>query len=63
MTIVQICEELQIARSTYYEWRAKGRAPRSLKLPNGDIRVRRADFEQWLDGCGDDLIGGWPVRR
>jgi len=53
LTISQICEELQIAPSTFYEWRAKGTGPRCIKLPNGGIRVRRADFESWLDARED----------
>jgi len=48
MTIADLCEELGIARSTFYDWRAKHRAPRCFKLPNGDLRIRRADFEEWL---------------
>ncbi|HTK64589.1 MAG TPA: helix-turn-helix domain-containing protein [Pseudonocardia sp.] len=50
LTIEQVCAELQVARSTFYEWRVKGRAPRCLKLPNGEIRIRRADLDRWLDG-------------
>jgi excisionase family DNA binding protein len=49
LTIAQLCSELGISRSTFYEWRAKGRAPRCIKLPNGQIRIRRAEFERWLD--------------
>ena len=50
LTLAQLCEELQIARSTFYDWRAKGRAPKCIKLPNGDLRVRRTDLERWLAG-------------
>jgi predicted DNA-binding transcriptional regulator AlpA len=49
LTVNDLCTELDISRSTFYEWRAKGRAPRCIKLPNGEIRIRRADFENWLD--------------
>jgi len=49
LTVPDLCAELGIARSTFYEWRAKGRAPRCIKLPNGEIRIRRADFERWLE--------------
>ena len=49
LTIAQLCNELGISRSTFYEWRAKGRAPRCIKLPNGEIRIRRTEFERWLD--------------
>jgi excisionase family DNA binding protein len=51
MTIDEVCAELDVARSTFDEWRAKGRAPRCLKLPNGRIRIRRVDFDAWLDSC------------
>jgi predicted DNA-binding transcriptional regulator AlpA len=53
LTVDQLCTELQIARSTFYEWRAKGRAPKCHKLPNGDIRIRRADYERWLANLMD----------
>ena len=48
LAIAQLCTELGISRSTFYEWRAKGRAPGCIKLPNGQIRIRRAEFERWL---------------
>ena len=49
LTVMQVCAELGISRSTFYEWRAKGRAPRCIRLPNGDLRVRRPELERWLD--------------
>jgi excisionase family DNA binding protein len=48
LTIAEVCEDLGVSRSTFYEWRTKGRAPRCIKLPNGDIRINRADYERWL---------------
>ncbi|GAB1821063.1 helix-turn-helix transcriptional regulator [Herbidospora sp. RD11066] len=54
LTLVDLCEELQISRSTFYDWRAKGRAPKCLKLPNGDLRIRRADLDRWLDAREDN---------
>lgn len=51
LTIATLCEELAVSRSTFYEWRAKGRAPRCIKLPNGEIRIRRTDLDHWLDTC------------
>ncbi|MFE5924107.1 helix-turn-helix transcriptional regulator [Streptomyces sp. NPDC056468] len=53
LTLVEICEDLKISRSTFYDWRAKGRAPRCIKLPNGDLRIRRSDYEHWLDARED----------
>lgn len=51
LTVEQVCEELQVARSTFYQWRQLGEAPKCIRLPNGAIRVRRADLDAWLDGC------------
>ncbi|MGI8817451.1 MAG: helix-turn-helix transcriptional regulator [Pseudonocardia sp.] len=51
LTIPAVCDELEVARSTFYDWRAKGRAPRCIKLPNGEIRIRRIDLERWLTSC------------
>lgn len=51
VTIAELCAELKISRSTFYDWRAKGRAPECLRLPNGDIRVLRSDLDAWLQSC------------
>ncbi|MGW3177440.1 helix-turn-helix transcriptional regulator [Streptomyces sp. NPDC001153] len=53
LTLAEVCEELAISRSTFYDWRAKRRAPRCIKLPNGDLRIRRSDLDHWLDDCED----------
>nr|WP_272954648.1 helix-turn-helix domain-containing protein [Kribbella sandramycini] len=49
MTIAELCAELGVARSTFYDWRAAKKAPRCIKLPNGELRIRRTDLENWLD--------------
>jgi predicted DNA-binding transcriptional regulator AlpA len=54
LTIADVCEELDIARSTFYDWRAKRKAPPCFKLPNGDIRIRRSVFENWLNGLEEE---------
>jgi predicted DNA-binding transcriptional regulator AlpA len=51
ITIPELCAELKISRSTFYDWRAKGRAPQCLRLPNGDIRILRTDLDAWLQTC------------
>jgi excisionase family DNA binding protein len=51
LTVHQFCEELEISRSTFYDWRAKGRAPKCHKIPNGELRIRRRDLDEWFDGC------------
>ena len=53
VTIAELCDELGIARSTFYDWRAKGASPRCMKLPNGELRIRRIDLESWLTTLED----------
>lgn len=49
LTIVEVCAELKVSKSTFYDWRQKRRAPRCIKLPNGDLRIRRTDLDIWLN--------------
>jgi predicted DNA-binding transcriptional regulator AlpA len=53
LSVGEVCDELQIAQSTFYEWRTKGTGPRCIKLPNGQLRVRRGDLSSWLDARED----------
>jgi predicted DNA-binding transcriptional regulator AlpA len=53
ITVNQFCAELDISRSTFYEWRAKGRAPKCKKLPNGELRILLEEYDRWLDDLGD----------
>ena len=48
LTVSDVCAELGVARSTFYDWRAAKKGPPCIKLPNGDLRIRRDDFERWL---------------
>jgi excisionase family DNA binding protein len=48
LTIAEVCADLEISRRTFYEWRAKGRAPKCIRLPNGALRIRRAEYQRWL---------------
>jgi excisionase family DNA binding protein len=49
LTIPEVCTLLKISRSTFYYWRQTGRAPRSIQLPNRDIRITRAELQQWIN--------------
>jgi hypothetical protein len=42
-----------LPKSTFHDWRAKGRAPRCIKLPNGSLRIRRSELDRWLDARED----------
>ena len=48
LTVSELCAELKVSRSTFYDWRQKRRGPRCIRLPNGDLRVRRRDLDAWL---------------
>ncbi len=43
-----------LARSTFDDWRARGAAPKVIKLPNGQLRIDRADLNAWLDSRTQD---------
>jgi predicted DNA-binding transcriptional regulator AlpA len=49
LTVAYICADLDISRRTFYEWRAKGKAPACIHLPNGELRVERSEYRRWLD--------------
>ena len=53
LTVDQLCAELKVARSTFYQWRQVGKAPQCIRLPNGAIRVRRTDLDAWLSSLTD----------
>ncbi|WP_327316284.1 helix-turn-helix transcriptional regulator [Streptomyces sp. NBC_01235] len=51
LTLVEALAEIRVSRAAFYRMRARGQAPRHLKLPNGQIRIRQADLDAWFDGC------------
>lgn len=53
LTLQAVCAELCISRSTFYDWRAKGTAPRCKKLPNGELRITRTELVRWFEALED----------
>lgn len=53
LTIAEVLDELQVARSTFDTWRSLRTAPECIKLPNGQIRVRRCALDSWLASHSD----------
>ena len=51
MKLPEILEELGISKSAFYRMRARGKGPKCIKLPNGQVRFRRSDFDAWLASC------------
>jgi predicted DNA-binding transcriptional regulator AlpA len=50
LTVRQVLEELGgISRRTFYRWRELRMAPPCIRLPNGELRVRREALNAWLE--------------
>ena len=50
LTLAGFAAELGVSTNTAYKWSARGYPafPHAAKLPNGAIRVARADFDAWM---------------
>jgi predicted site-specific integrase-resolvase len=49
LTVQEILDDLGIPRRTWQRWRALGRTPKRMtRLPNGELRIRRTDYDAWL---------------
>lgn len=54
LKLPDVLNEIGMSRSAFYRMRARGKAPRCIRLPNGQIRVRRADLDTWwATNCTD----------
>ncbi|WP_406374509.1 helix-turn-helix domain-containing protein [Streptomyces sp. NBC_00647] len=50
LTVRQVLDELGgISRRTFYRWRELRIAPACIRLPNGELRVRRDVLSSWLE--------------
>ncbi|MER7717421.1 helix-turn-helix domain-containing protein [Streptomyces flaveolus] len=47
LKLPEVLEEIEMSRAAFYRLRARGLAPKLIKLPNGQIRCRRADLDAW----------------
>ena len=48
LSIPEVISEIRVARATFYRWRQLRIGPRSIKLPNGQVRIRRSSLDAWL---------------
>ncbi|MGW2366896.1 helix-turn-helix transcriptional regulator [Streptomyces sp. NPDC001667] len=51
LTLPEVLTEIRMSRAAFYRMRARGKAPKCHKLPNGQIRVRRSDLDAWFNDC------------
>jgi predicted DNA-binding transcriptional regulator AlpA len=49
LKLPEVLTEIGMSRAAFYRMRARGQAPRLVKLPNGHLRVRRNDLDDWLN--------------
>lgn len=38
-----------LPRSTFFRWKAIGKAPKTIKYPNGSLHIRRSALDAWLN--------------
>ncbi|MFJ3665672.1 helix-turn-helix transcriptional regulator [Streptomyces sp. NPDC090106] len=49
----EVLEEIDMSRAAFYRMRARGKAPKLIKLPNGQLRCRRTDLDAWWSSMED----------
>ncbi|MFE7118351.1 helix-turn-helix transcriptional regulator [Streptomyces sp. NPDC057654] len=54
LKLVEVLDEIGMSRAAFYRMRARGRAPKLIKLPNGQLRCRRSDLDAWWATCEID---------
>ncbi|MFF9797418.1 helix-turn-helix transcriptional regulator [Streptomyces rochei] len=47
LKLPEVLAEIDMSRAAFYRLRARGQAPKLIKLPNGQIRCRRSDLDAW----------------
>lgn len=49
LKLPEVLEEIRMSRAAFYRLRARGKAPKIIKLDNGQLRVRRRDLDAWWE--------------
>ncbi|WP_371555630.1 helix-turn-helix domain-containing protein [Streptomyces longwoodensis] len=47
LKLPEVLKEIKMSRAAFYRLRARGQAPKLIKLSNGQIRCRRSDLDAW----------------
>ncbi|MFH9426778.1 helix-turn-helix transcriptional regulator [Streptomyces sp. NPDC017615] len=53
LKLPEVLEEIGMSRAAFYRMRARGNAPKLIKLPNGQLRCRRTDLDAWWSSFED----------
>ncbi|WP_367574059.1 helix-turn-helix transcriptional regulator [Streptomyces griseoaurantiacus] len=54
LKLPEVLDEIEMSRAAFYRMRARGQAPKLIKLPNGQLRCRRSDLDAWWERCEQD---------
>lgn len=54
LTIGEVIAVLRVSRATFSRMRRLGAGPAWLRLPGGQVRVRRSALDAWLRGRRND---------
>ncbi|WP_433894236.1 helix-turn-helix transcriptional regulator [Streptomyces sp. CA-111067] len=54
LKLAEVLAEIRMSPSAFYRLRARNLAPRMIKLPNGELRCRRADLDAWWRACEEN---------
>ena len=61
MTIDDLANWLRVPVQTVYDWRRRSYGPRAHKI-GGQLRWRRSDVEEWLEGVAERPAPSTPGR-
>ncbi|MEW2133351.1 AlpA family phage regulatory protein [Streptomyces sp. NPDC005435] len=53
LKLPKVLTEIGMSRAAFYRMRARGQAPKLIKLPNGQLRCRRTDLDAWWSSFED----------
>ncbi|MCX4579358.1 DNA-binding protein [Streptomyces sp. NBC_01571] len=56
LKLAEVLAEIRMSPSAFYRLRARGQAPRMIKLPKGELRCRRADRFGEVHGYDGDRL-------
>ncbi|MFI5839789.1 helix-turn-helix transcriptional regulator [Catenuloplanes sp. NPDC051500] len=56
LTLAEVLAELGVPKSTFFRWKAIGKAPKTIKYPNGSLRIRRRDLDAWITAHEDNTL-------
>jgi predicted DNA-binding transcriptional regulator AlpA len=51
LKLPEVLNAIGMSRAAFYRMRVRGKGPRLIKLPNGQLRARRRDLDAWIASC------------